>query len=232
MRSGTRRWLLGLGLGLGTLPALAHGDEAQPLLGLPPTVPPGSATCSPRREEESGLYGRTVIHRQVEYDFRVGEVRSDAAELRRALNIWTGGRLPYLRECAPDQSLLLPPERLTATLHLLLQRRTLRLSSMMLDVAGSRPSRPRLDKACIERMLALEHHNLLQLLQTAAPMGRATVTLQYAPYCVVSREPENPPPASAATFGPRTLRHLMPESSSQAQPPPPPAPPPPSSPPR
>lgn len=222
MRSGTWQRIFAAGLGLGALPA--HADVVPPQLAVALAAEQAAEarkldTCSPRRDEEHGRYGRTVIYRQVEYDFRIGEVSADAAELRRVLTSWMAGRLTELRACAPEPSLLSPPERLTATLHLLLQGKTVRSIVGMSGEAAA--PRPRLDTACIEKAL-LQRPELP--LRTAAPTGRATVTLQLAPFCVVSREHENPPPATAATYGSARRRHLMPEPTTPpatTRPPPP-----------
>ncbi|MFO0572907.1 MAG: hypothetical protein U1A78_02830 [Polyangia bacterium] len=233
MRGGTRRWVckLGLALGLCSLSARARADVVPPALAAAmaarqPEDERKLATCSPRREEEYGRYGRTVIYRQVEYDFRVGEVSADAAELRRVLTSWMSEHLVALRACAPEPGLLAPPARLGATLHVFVQHKTVRsivvLGGVPGGVLGGEGGAPRLDPACLQRVL-LQQPELP--LRTAAPTGRGTVALQYAPFCVVSREADSPPPASAASYGSRPRRHLMPAATTTTPAPTPPTPP-------
>lgn len=212
MRGSTRRRICKLGLGLCVLPAGARADVVPPQLAAAMSARQAEearklASCSPRREEEYGRYGRTVIYRQVEYDFLVGEVGADAAELRRVLSSWMAGRLAELRVCAPEQGLLAPPARLTATLHVLVQHKTVRSIGVLGGVQGGEGGALRLDPACVQRVLLQQPELPLRI---AAPTGHGKVTLQYAPFCVVSREQENPTPAAATMYGGPRRRHLMP----------------------
>ena len=175
--------------------------------------------CSPRSETERGQFGRSVtVYRQVEYDLQIGEVTAATAELRRRLASWVRGQSAAVRACLPAPALMQAPERLAATVHLLLQGKRVRSAAVLSADPPAPPRRPGVDVKCIEQALLSQPELGLK---APSPMVQASIELRYAPFCVIWREYENPPPSPspAVGYGRGKSRHLMPA----APPPPPPA---------
>lgn len=170
--------------------------------------------CSPYSETEPGQFGRVAtVYRQVEYDIQLGEVTAATAELRHLLASWLQAQSAAVRACLPRPAVMRAPERLAATVHLLLQGRKV-ISAVVFSAAPPDP-RPGVDIKCIEQALLRQPE-----LSPKAPSSlvRARIEFQYAPFCVVWREYEELRPAPSLGFGRGKSRYLMP-----ATPPPPPA---------
>ena len=173
------------------------------------------ATCSPRSEQEHSRYGRSTVYRQVAYDLLLGEVNAATSELRRALAHFMQGRAPAMRACMPSQAELKAPERLSATVQFLLLGSKIQTVVAMSSSHSTQPNQPSIDLKCLEKALASD---AALSLRNPTPNARASTTVQYVPFCVISREYEGSAPSSGLGFGSGKSRFPMPEHSPTTAP--------------
>lgn len=165
------------------------------------------ATCSPRSEEEYGRFGRSTVYRQVEYDLLLGEVNAATSELRRALVHFMQGRTQAMKACMPSQAELKAPERLIATVQFLLLGNKIQMVVALSNGNSAQPSQPPIDLKCLEKALVPD---VGLALRNPTLNARASMTVQYAPFCVISREYDSAVPSSGLGFGRGKSRFLMP----------------------